>query len=251
MLDAAPARSRAGSPATRRRIADVSVFGYAPRGARGRARARRGTSTRGSTACARCPASCTISRPTGRTRGRARAGRSTADVGSPAWAPEGHTTTGGAPPGPGCATAPGARAPARTSARWGSTPTRLDGPIVGIAATWTGTMPCNLNQRELSDAAAAAVDRRRRRPAPVQHDRGLRQPVAGHAGDARLADLARGDRRLDRADDDRARLRRAALHRRLRQDDAGRADGARARRQAGAAALQRPAARGPAATSAS
>ena len=42
--------------------------------------------------------------------------------------------------------------------------------------------------------------RGRRRRAPVQHDRGLRQPVAGHAGDARVADLARGDRRLDRAD---------------------------------------------------
>ena len=82
-----------------------------------------------------------------------------------------------------------------------------------------------------------------RRRAPVQHDRGLRQPVAGHARHARLADLARGDRRLDRADGDRARLRRARLHRRLRQDDAGGADGARAPRQAGGAALQRPAAR--------
>jgi dihydroxy-acid dehydratase len=39
----------------------------------------------------------------------------------------------------------------------GIDPDRLDGPIVGIAATWTGTMPCNLNQRALSDAAAAAV----------------------------------------------------------------------------------------------
>jgi len=53
--------------------------------------------------------------------------------------------------------------PARAGARahfrsMGIDPARLDGPIVGIAATWTGTMPCNLNQRELSDAAAAAVD---------------------------------------------------------------------------------------------
>ena len=47
-----------------------------------------------------------------------------------------------------------------------------------------------------------------RRPARLQHDRGLRQPVAGHARDARVADLARGDRRLDRADGARARLRR-------------------------------------------
>ena len=53
--------------------------------------------------------------------------------------------------------------PARAGARahfrsMGIDPDRLDGPIVGVAATWTGTMPCNLTQRELSDAAAAAVD---------------------------------------------------------------------------------------------
>ncbi len=36
-------------------------------------------------------------------------------------------------------------------------PDRLDGPIVGIASTWTGTMPCNLNQRRLAERAAAAV----------------------------------------------------------------------------------------------
>src|SRR5215207_7026233 len=51
------------------------------------------------------------------------------------------------------------RAGARSHFRsMGIDPARLDGPIVGIAATWTGTMPCNLGQRELSDAAAAAVD---------------------------------------------------------------------------------------------
>jgi dihydroxy-acid dehydratase len=32
----------------------------------------------------------------------------------------------------------------------GIDPSRLDGPIVGVASTWTGTMPCNLNQRELA-----------------------------------------------------------------------------------------------------
>ena len=83
-----------------------------------------------------------------------------------------------------------------------------------------------------------------RRAAPVQHDRGLRQPDAGHARDARLAGLARADRRLDRADGRGARLRRAGVHRRLRQDGAGRADGARPHRQAGARDLQRPDARG-------
>ena len=37
----------------------------------------------------------------------------------------------------------------------GIDPTGSTAPIVGIASTWTGTMPCNLNQRELADAAAA------------------------------------------------------------------------------------------------
>ncbi len=39
----------------------------------------------------------------------------------------------------------------------GVTADRLDGPIVGIASTWTGTMPCNLNQRDLEAAAGEAI----------------------------------------------------------------------------------------------
>lgn len=39
----------------------------------------------------------------------------------------------------------------------GIDPERLDGPIVGIASTWTETMPCNLNLRRLADQAAAAI----------------------------------------------------------------------------------------------
>jgi dihydroxy-acid dehydratase len=39
----------------------------------------------------------------------------------------------------------------------GIDPARLSGPIVGIASSWTQTMPCNLNQRELADQVAAAV----------------------------------------------------------------------------------------------
>jgi dihydroxy-acid dehydratase len=52
------------------------------------------------------------------------------------------------------ATRAGARAHFRAL---GVDPARLDGPIVGIASTWTGTMPCNLTQRELADHVAAAV----------------------------------------------------------------------------------------------
>ncbi len=51
------------------------------------------------------------------------------------------------------------RAPARSHFRaMGVDPDRLDGPIVGIASTWTGTMPCNLNHRRLAERTAAAVE---------------------------------------------------------------------------------------------
>ena len=51
-----------------------------------------------------------------------------------------------------------ARAGARAHFRaMGIDPARLDGPIVGVATTWTGTMPCNLNQRELAERVVEAV----------------------------------------------------------------------------------------------
>src|SRR3954469_5391307 len=51
------------------------------------------------------------------------------------------------------------RAGARAHFRaMGIDPARLDGPIVGVASTWTGTMPCNLNQLELSAHVCAAVN---------------------------------------------------------------------------------------------
>ncbi|HEX6461512.1 MAG TPA: dihydroxy-acid dehydratase [Thermoleophilaceae bacterium] len=40
----------------------------------------------------------------------------------------------------------------------GIEPERLDRAIVGIASTWTGTMPCNLNQRRLADRVVAGVE---------------------------------------------------------------------------------------------
>jgi dihydroxy-acid dehydratase len=50
------------------------------------------------------------------------------------------------------------RAPARAHFRaMGIDPARLGGPIVGVASTWTGTMPCNLNQRELAAVVEAGV----------------------------------------------------------------------------------------------
>jgi dihydroxy-acid dehydratase len=50
------------------------------------------------------------------------------------------------------------RAGARSHFRaMGIDPERLEHPIVGIASMWTGTMPCNLNHRELSAAVAEGV----------------------------------------------------------------------------------------------
>src|SRR3954470_18332980 len=52
-----------------------------------------------------------------------------------------------------------ARGSARSHFRaMGIDPARLDGPIVGIASTWTQTMPCNLNHRRLAARAAAAIE---------------------------------------------------------------------------------------------
>jgi dihydroxy-acid dehydratase len=50
------------------------------------------------------------------------------------------------------------RAGARAHFRaMGIDPARLSGPIIGVASTWTGTMPCNLNQRELADRVVEGV----------------------------------------------------------------------------------------------
>jgi dihydroxy-acid dehydratase len=52
-----------------------------------------------------------------------------------------------------------ARAPARSHFRaMGIDPARLDRPIVGIAASWTETMPCNSNHLDLARAAADGVE---------------------------------------------------------------------------------------------
>src|SRR3954463_2231726 len=51
------------------------------------------------------------------------------------------------------------RAGARSHFRaMGIDPDRVGGRIVGIASTWTQTMPCNLNHRRLAARAAAAVE---------------------------------------------------------------------------------------------
>src|SRR5438046_8422261 len=39
----------------------------------------------------------------------------------------------------------------------GIDPTRLGGPTIGVAPTWPGTLPCNLNQRALADRVSEGV----------------------------------------------------------------------------------------------
>ena len=94
-------------------------------------------------------------------------------------------------------------------------------------------MPCNLNHRELAERAARGG---RRRPGgvalPFNTIAVSDNQSQGTPGMRASLDLARGDRRLDRADGPRPRLRRARVPRGLRQDGARRADGAGAGRQA-------------------
>ena len=100
-------------------------------------------------------------------------------------------------------------------------------------------MPCNLNQRELAQHVKRGI--RDAGGTPMEFNTiSVSDGVSmGTRGDARVARLARGDRRLDRARRARPPLRRARLPRRLRQDDPGRGDGARAARHPRARALQR------------
>ena len=145
----------------------------------------------------------------------------------------------------------GARSRGRARTGAGALPRHGDRPGAPRRADHRRRLDVDGNDAVQPQPARARRPRRRRgdrcgrRPARLQHDRRLRQPVAGDTRDARLADLARGDRRLDRADGARARLRRPRLPGRLRQDGAGRLDGARPRRQAGGRPLRRADARGP------
>ena len=114
------------------------------------------------------------------------------------------------------------RAGARSHFRaMGIDPDRLEQPIVGIASTWTHTMPCNLNHRDLQDAVAAGVEQAG--GVPLSFNTIAVSDNQSQATPGMRASLVsrRADRGLDRADGHRARLRRAGVHRRLRQDGAG------------------------------
>ena len=139
-------------------------------------------------------------------------------------------------------------APERAGARahfraMGIDPARLDGPIVGIASTWTGTMPCNVGQLELSARATAAIDAAGGVPLPFntiavsdnqsQGTPGMRASLISREVIADSIELMVHAHDFDAV----------VCIVGLRQDRAGGADGARARRQAGGRALQRADAR--------
>ena len=125
----------------------------------------------------------------------------------------------------------------------GVDPPRLDGPIVGVVSTWTGTMPCNLNHRDLADAVCAGVTAAGGVPLPFntiavsdnqsQGTPGMRASLISREVIADSIEL------MTHAHDFDALVCLVGL----RQDGAGGADGARARRQAGLRPLRRPDAR--------
>ena len=121
----------------------------------------------------------------------------------------------------------------------GFTDEDLAKPIVGVATTWIETMPCNINQRRAGEFVKDGHPGRRRHADGVQHDRHQRRRDDGHGGHEDLARQPRGRRRLDRARHPRPDVRRRRVHRRLRQDRAGRGDGPRPARRAGHRALRR------------
>ena len=130
-------------------------------------------------------------------------------------------------------------APALTSAPWGSTPRGSAAPSSVSPRRGPGRCHATSNQRELSDRAAAAIEEAGGVPLPFntiavsdnqsQGTPGMRASLISREVIADSIELM-----VHAHDFDAVRL-----PRRVRQDRPGRADGARARRQAGGRPLQR------------
>ena len=132
------------------------------------------------------------------------------------------------------------RAPSRAMFKAvGLTDEDLDRPLVGIANTWIEVMPCNFHLRRLSAKVKEGVRAAGGVAHRVQHRGGLRRRLHGHRGDEGVAHQPGGHRRLHRAGDPRAPVRRGGGAVRLRQDHPGHGHGAGAAGPAVADALRR------------
>ena len=105
-------------------------------------------------------------------------------------------------------------------------------PIIGVATTWTETMPCNFHHRALAAKVKEGI--RAAGGTPMEFNTiaisdGITMGTVGHEG---LADQPRGDRGLDRARRPRPPVRRGDRDLGLRQDDPRHRDGAGAARPA-------------------
>ena len=80
----------------------------------------------------------------------------------------------------------------------GFTEDDLKKPIIGIANTWTETMPCNFNLRAPGREGERGRARRRRHADGVQHHRHQRRRHDGHRGHEGIAGQPRSHRRLHR-----------------------------------------------------
>ena len=132
------------------------------------------------------------------------------------------------------------RAPARAMLKAvGFTDEDLAKPLVGVATTWIETMPCNFNQRVLAKHVKDGI--RAAGGTPIEFNTiavsdGVSMGTTGMRASLISREVIADSIELVAAGH---LLRRARLPRRLRQDDPGRRDGARAARHPRPRPLQR------------
>ncbi len=121
----------------------------------------------------------------------------------------------------------------------GFTDEDLAKPIVGVATTWIETMPCNINQRELAKFVKEGI--RAAGGTPMEFNTiaisdGVTMGTEGMKTSLVSREVVADSIELVVA---RPAVRRRRVHRRLRQDRAGRGDGARPARRPGHRPLRR------------
>ena len=119
-----------------------------------------------------------------------------------------------------------ARAPARAMLRaTGLDDAAIAKPLVAVVHTWSDVSPCNLTLRDLAQHVRAGVIDDGGTPIEFNTIAVTDGIAMGSRRHARLAGLARDDRRFDRAGGQRPLPRRDGAAGRLRQDHPGRGDG--------------------------